>query len=49
MLGALVLAVLKKAAAGIAAHGLARTQTLAAEALAAQRRIEALRRPSRRG
>lgn len=41
MLGALALAVLAVAGAGLAVYGLARTQALAAEALAAQRRIEA--------
>ena len=40
-LGALVLAALAMAGAGLAVYGLARTQGLAAEALAAQRRIEA--------
>ncbi len=40
-LGALVLAVLAVAGAGLAVYGLARTQVLAADALAAQRRIEA--------
>ncbi len=41
MLGALVLAALAVAGAGLAVYGLSRTQALAAEALAAQRRIEA--------
>lgn len=40
-LGALALAALAMAGAGLAVYGLARTQGLAAEALAAQRRIEA--------
>jgi two-component system OmpR family sensor kinase len=40
-LGALALAMLAIAGAGLAVYGLARTQSLAAEALAAQRRIEA--------
>ena len=40
-LGAVVLAALAMAGAGLAVYGLARTQGLAAEALAAQRRIEA--------
>lgn len=40
-LGAAALAVLAVTAAGIAAYGLSRTQTHAAEAMAAQRRIEA--------
>jgi signal transduction histidine kinase len=40
-LGALALAVLAVGAAGLAVYGLSRTQVLAAEALAAQRRIEA--------
>ena len=41
MLGALSWSSLALAAAGLAVYGLARTQALAAEALAAQRRIEA--------
>lgn len=41
MAGALVLVLLAVGAAGLSAYGLARTQALAAEALAAQRRVEA--------
>lgn len=41
VLGALALAALAVGGAALAVHGLARTQALAAEALAAQRRIEA--------
>ncbi len=41
MFGALALALLAMAGAGLAVYGLARTQVLAEEALAAQRRIEA--------
>ena len=41
VLGALALALLAMTGAGLAVYGLARTQALAAEALAAQRRIEA--------